>query len=222
MSESTPQSSEQTTEQSKEQSSGPIGRLGAIGRETRSALRVTFSRRDGVAIVVTVSFLYLVAYLWAIGHLAPGLGGFDVAVVERPLAKFFQPELGPFSFTPVARVAIGPLTYLASANTVIGGVVAVLAGLNLGLTYVAWRRPKSCGFARSSAGVLASVPAILSGTACCGPVILLALGIQASGLLVATLQWLLPASILLLVGSLLLVAQRVAPATSASVTETPA
>jgi len=127
---------------------------------------------------------------------------------------------------PSGSGGFGPLTGEAAPTSplLLGaiGVVAVLAGLNLGLTYVAWRRPKSCGFARSSAGVLASVPAILSGTACCGPVILLALGIQASGLLVATLQWLLPASILLLVGSLLLVAQRVAPATSASVTETPA
>ncbi|GAB3326197.1 hypothetical protein EI982_10235 [Haloplanus rallus] len=152
--------------------------------------------------------MYLVGYLWAIGHLAPGLGGYDVSVVERPLERLFQPELGPFAYTPIARVALGPVTYLFSLNTVIGFGLAGLVGLNLSMTYVAWRRPRSCGVGRSSTGVVASVPALLSGTACCGPLLLVVLGLQVSGVLLTAFQFLLPVAGLLLVGSLVLTARR--------------
>jgi len=106
-----------------------------------------------------------------------------VSVVADPLGKFLQPELGPFMFMPVARVSLGPVTYLFSLNTVFGAVLAGLVGLNLALTYLVWRQPKACGIGGKSGGLLASVPALLSGTACCGPVVLIVLGVQASGVL---------------------------------------
>jgi len=136
-----------------------------------------------------------------------------VSVVADPLGKFLQPELGPFMFTPVARVSLGPVTYLFSLNTVFGAVLAGLVGLNLALTYLVWRQPKACGIGGKSGGLLASVPALLSGTACCGPVVLIVLGVQASGVLLTGFQFLLPAAALLLVGSLVLVGRQVNPET---------
>lgn len=176
---------------------------------TRDATAYTLRRRDTALVVGGATVVYLVAYLWALGHLAPGLGGFDVVVVSDPVRKFFQPELGPFTFTPVARVALGPVTYLFSLNTVVGLVLAVLVGVNLALTYLAWTQPRACGLGESSTGVLASVPALLSGTACCGPVVLIVLGIQASGVLLTAFQFMLPVAALLLVGSLVLVGRQV-------------
>jgi hypothetical protein len=171
-------------------------------------------------VFAAVTLLYLAAYLWALGHLAPGLGGFGVHVVADPLAVVFRPELGPFSFTPVARITLGPVTYLFSLNTVLGLGVAVLVGLNLALTYLAWIQPKACGIGESSTGVLVSLPALLSGTACCGPVVLIVLGIQASGILVTAFQFLLPLAIGLLVGSLVLIGRQIDPvAMSARATE---
>jgi hypothetical protein len=187
-------------------------------RRTRTALSrtgtvtaTTLRRRDGRAVFAGATALYLVAYLWAVGHLAPGLGGYDVLVIDGPLATLLRPEADPFTFRPVARVSLGPLTYLFSLNTVLGLGLAALVGLNLALTSLARRQPEACGLAESSTGLLAGVPALLSGTACCGPAVLIVLGIQASGVLLTAVQSLLPVAAVLLVGSLVLVGRQVRP-----------
>jgi hypothetical protein len=184
--------------------------LSAVSR-TRVATSLAFQRQDARLVFGGVTSAYSTAYLWAVGHLAPGLGGFGVTVVPDPFGAFLRPELGPFTFTPVARVAAGPVTYLASFNTVIGLLLAGLVGLNLALTYLAWRQPTACGIGSRSTGLLASVPALLSGTACCSPVVLIVLGIQASGVLLTAFQFLLPVAAVLLVGSLVLVGRQVNP-----------
>ncbi|WP_424016367.1 hypothetical protein ACOZ4N_01140 (plasmid) [Halorientalis pallida] len=186
-----------------------IGRIGDALARTRAATGLVVRRRDSQLVFATVTLLYLVLYLWAIGHLAAGLGGFDVLVVSDPLSKLLQPELGPFSFTPVARVTAGPVTYLFSLNTILGLGIALLVGLNVGLTYLVWRQPSACGIGRSSTGFLASIPALLSGTACCGPVVLIVLGVQASGVLLTGFQLLLPLAVAVLLGSLVLVGRQV-------------
>jgi hypothetical protein len=185
----------------------------ALAAKTRDATALTLSRRDALVVVGVVTVGYLLVYLWALGHLAPGLGGYSVTVVADPLGKLLEPALGPFSYTPVAQVRLGPVTYLFSFNSVIGFGLSVLVGLNLGLTYLAWRQPKACGIGQSSTGILASVPAVLSGTACCGPVVLIVLGIQASSALLTTFQFLLPLSVVMLVGSLVLVSRQINPKT---------
>jgi hypothetical protein len=167
-------------------SSQPATAKTALSR-TRHAASVALRRRDAALVFVATTVLYLVVYLWMIDHLAPGLGGYGMSVVADPLAKFLQPELGPFMFTPVARVSLGPVTYLV------------------------WTQPNACGIGGKSSGFLASIPALLSGTACCGPVVLIVLGIQASGVLLTGFQFLLPAAALLLVGSLVLVGRQVNP-----------
>ncbi|MEF8776295.1 MAG: hypothetical protein V5A43_07305 [Haloarculaceae archaeon] len=179
---------------------------------TRAATTTAMRRRDARLVFAGVTVAYLGTYLWAIGHLASGLGGNGLLVVEDPFHQFLQPALGPFSFTPVARVSLGPVTYLFSLNTVIGLGLAALVGLNLALTYLAWRRPAACGFGTSSSGLLASVPALLSGTACCGPVVLIAFGIQASGVLLTGFQLLLPVAVVLLLATTVLVGRRIEPA----------
>jgi len=192
-------------------SNAPASRVGTALSRTRHATSIALRRRDAALVFGGVTVLYLVVYLWMIDHLASGLGGYGVSVVADPLGQFLQPELGPFMFTPVARVSLGPVTYLFSLNTVFGGVLAVLVGLNLALTYLVWTQPKACGIGGKSSGFLASIPALLSGTACCGPVVLIVLGVQASGVLLTGFQFLLPAAALLLVGSLVLVGRQVNP-----------
>jgi hypothetical protein len=183
----------------------------AVAR-TLAATKAVCRRRDAAAVAVATGTGYLLLYLYALGHLAPGIGGVGVTVVPGALEKFARPALGPLSFTPVARFAVGPVTYLFSLNTVLGLGVAALVGLNLGVTYLAWRRPSACGVGASSSGLLAGAPAVLSGTACCGPVVLLSLGVQASGIVVTAFQFLLPVAVVLLLGSLVLVGRRIDPA----------
>lgn len=66
--------------------------------------------------------------------------------------------------------------------------------------------PSDCA---SSTGLLASLPAVLSGAACCGPVVLILVGIQASGAILTTFQFLLPVAVLMLAGSLILVGRQI-------------
>jgi hypothetical protein len=193
-------------------SRGPVVRT--VSR-TGFAVRAALSRRDGFAVFAGVTLAYLLAYLYAVGHLAfGGDSEMSVLVVADPLSRFFQPSLGPLSFEPVALVEFGVGTYLFSLNTVIGLGIAVLVGANLAVTYLAWRQPKACGLGASeaSSGLLAGIPALLSGTACCGPIILIIFGVQASSALLTAFQWLLPAAVALLVGSLLWVGRKVDPA----------
>ncbi|MEF8852168.1 MAG: hypothetical protein V5A28_07095 [Haloarculaceae archaeon] len=192
--------------------SGTTSRFDGVGRalsRTRDATLLTMRRRDAAAVFVGTTVAYLLVYLWAIGHLGTGLGGFEVAVVDGALAQFFQQARGPLAFRPVARVSLGPLTYLFSFNTVIGGSLAALVGLNLALSYLAYTSPAACGIGSQSAGLFASIPALLSGSACCGPVVLVVLGIQASGVLLSAFQFLLPVAVLALLFSLLLVGRQV-------------
>ena len=192
--------------------SGTVDRFDRVGTalaRTRDAALLTVRRRDAAAVFLATTTVYLLAYLWAIGHLSSGLGGVEVVVVDDALAQLFRQARGQLAFRPVARVSLGPVTYLFSLNTAVGAVVAALVGLNLALSYLAYTSPAACGIGSQSAGLFASVPALLSGSACCGPVVLIVLGIQASGVLLSAFQFLLPAAILALLGSLVLVGRQV-------------
>ncbi len=111
-----------------------------------------------------------------------------------------------------ARVAPGPAVLLvAPVSFAVGGLLAALVGANLALSYLAVREPAACGLTPAS-GAFSALPGLLSGAACCGPTVLVVLGIQASGLALSAFSVLVPVSVLLLVGSLLLVGRQVAPA----------
>lgn len=178
---------------------------------TGFAVKLAFNRTDARTVFVGTTLGYFLVYLWSIGHLGTGTGGFGFTVVSNAFSRFFQPALGAFSFEPVAILMVGPVTYLFSLNTVIGLTLAVIVGLNLAVSYLVWRQPKACGISTRSAGVLAGIPALLSGTACCGPVVLIAVGVQASGILLTTFEYLLPIAAVLLVGSLFYAGRQVRP-----------
>jgi hypothetical protein len=181
---------------------------------TLLAVRGTLVRRDARAVLVGVSLLYLGLYLYILGHLRfTGEGGFDYVAVSDPLSRMFR-STGTLSFEPVVGLVVGPLELLvAPLNVAIGGLLALLVGVNLAVSFLAWRHPAACGIGSggTASGLLAGLPALLSGTACCGPVVLIALGIQASGVLVASFGFLVPAAALLLLGSLVYVGRKVDP-----------
>lgn len=187
------------------------GRVGEALWRTRFAVSATLRRRDGFAVFSAVTALYLVAFLWFSDLLNFGNTDFELVVAQNPLARFFQPANSALSFEPVTLVEFAIGTYLFSLNTVIGLGIALLVGLNLAVTYLAWKQPKACGIGSSSSGLLAGVPALLSGAACCGPIILIIFGIQASSTILTVFQWLIPAAVVLLLGSLVWVGRQVDP-----------
>lgn len=161
--------------------------------------------REGRAVSFGVGFVYLAAYLFALGHLNPGSGKFDLLVVSDPLARSLE-RVSLLSFEPIALVELGIVTLqVAPVNLTLGATLGVLAGLNASLGWLAWRRP-SCGV-NQSAGALAGVPALLSGAACCGPTFLFVLGVQVTSAAMAAVVWLVPLSVLLLLGGLVLAAR---------------
>ncbi|WP_137283520.1 hypothetical protein [Halorussus salinisoli] len=194
-------------------SRGPVRRT--VSR-TGFAVRAALGRRDGFAVFSGVTLGYLLSFLWFSNLLAFGDADVGLTVARDPFARFFQPANSALSFEPVALVEFGVGSYLFSLNTFVGLGIALLVGLNLAVTYLAWRQPKACGIGSSSSGLLAGVPALLSGAACCGPIVLIIFGIQASSTILTVFQWLIPAAVVLLVGSLLWVGRRVDPASVGS------
>ena len=194
-------------------------RIAALPGKARKRLATTGSlvggllRRPGtLAIVLVVMLGYLTVFLIVMQDFTFDLGvGFSSFVVDQPLDRMFEPGPGHYQYEPIAVLDIWIGTWVFSPlNTAIGLVISLLVGLNFALTYLAVTQPKSCGIGAGT-GVLAAVPALFAGSACCGPVIFLVVGIQASGILLTAFQWLLPAAALVLLGSLGFVAGRVDP-----------
>ena len=177
--------------------------------DTVAATALVVRRTDSFGVAAAITVAYLVTFLWAVGDLSfrPDATA-TLMLVDDPLARAVE-RTGPASFEAVALLDTGVVRLLVSpVNVGIGFLVAGLVGLNLGLTYLSIVQPASCGIGASS-GVFASLPALLSGTVCCGPVILIALGIQASGLLLTMFAWLLPVGVFLMLVSLVYVAGKI-------------
>ena len=109
----------------------------------------------------------------------------------------------------MALLSAGPVEYLfAPVNAGVGAALAALVGVTLAVSVVAWRGPAACRIG-AGAGAVAGVPGVLSGVACCGPTLLLVIGVQASAGLLAVFRWFLPLSVAGLLATLLWVGSRV-------------
>jgi hypothetical protein len=171
---------------------------------TARVLRRSVGRRDGRAAALVVLVAYPVVYWVALGHLSlGGAGGLDAFVVSDPLARMLEAR-SPYSYEPVARVTAGPVVWLVSPlNLLLGVFLGALVAANAAVGLVSYRAPEACGTSARS-GPLAGVLALLGGATCCGPAVFFLLGIQATGALVGAFSALVPLSVALLVGTLVL------------------
>lgn len=174
-----------------------------------SILRLPFYRR----VVVASGGVYLILFLIALQDISRGGRAFQFLTV--PFSRMFE-RTGALTFEPIAQLTLPGLTILISpVNVLIGLGISLLVGLNLAITWLAFRQPRACRFNRST-GVLASLPALLAGGACCAPAIVLILGLQVSSLLMGVFQVLIPVSVVLLVITLKLILDRTNPELLAS------
>jgi hypothetical protein len=175
-------------------------------RRTLRTVRATLGRRDGRTAFLLGVLGYPLVYLTSLGYLALGGQGYSVRVVARPFARSLQ-RTGPFTFEPVAQFVAEPFVVLVSPlDVAVALLLGVLVAANLAVAVVLWRSPAACGV-EGSAGMLAGVPALLTGATCCGPAILLVVGVSATGALISLLGVITPLSALLLVASLFFVAR---------------
>lgn len=164
-------------------------------------LRISYYRRRAAVIAA----IYLLLFLVGLQDISAGGIGFEFMAVEWQ--RMFD-RTGAVTFEPIARITLPGLTILLSpVNIAIGLTVAALAAVSLTVTWVAFRQPRACTFNRST-GIMASLPALLAGSACCAPAIVLILGLQVSSLFITVFQVLIPASIVLLVVTLKLALDR--------------
>ncbi len=182
----------------------PWTTVGTWLAQAGNSILAAVQRPDSLAVIVLSTMIYSLIYLFAIGHLFLERAGFGVTMVSAPLTRLWQ-RTGTFQWEPIARVDVGSVSVLFSPlNASLAVLLGLLVGLNLGVAYLAWRQPKACGIGAGS-GFLAAIPALLTGSACCAPVLLIVLGIQASGLLLLAIDVALPLGILLLLSSLVYV-----------------
>ena len=152
-------------------------------------------------IAAGIGFLYGAIYLVGVGDLTfdRGAGWFlqtGVVTLERITSM-----RSPFLFEGIALAEAGWWVILVSPlNLLLAGILGVLLAVNLHGAITLWREPRACGL--SSAGSASgAVPALLAGSACCAPSLLLLLGMPSLGVLAAFFGYLIPVSIITLVAS---------------------
>jgi len=187
---------------------GLTARIEGLLGNTAVAVRGALTRPDGRMTLGLTGLAYFLSYLVGLRHLGLGRSGFSVSFVSDPLTRALR-QVGPFQWEPIALVVVGPVELLvAPLNMLLGAILASLVGLNLAVSVVAWRGPSACRLG-PGAGTVAGLPGLLSGFACCGPTILLVVGVQASAGILSLFQWLLPITLVALLGTLLWVGSRV-------------
>ena len=178
-----------------------------IGK-TLTVTRRIISRSKYRRIAVIIAILYLVAFLLAVQNLS--IPGGQIMVRGGNLSTMFR-RTGFLLFDAVAIVQTPLFTLLVSPlNILMGLVLSLFVGLNLTMSYIAWKQPRACSVNKAT-GTLGILPALLAGGACCAPSILLILGIQATATLITASQWMIPLAFVLLLGSLVWISQKTEP-----------
>ncbi|MEX2494778.1 MAG: hypothetical protein WD448_01750 [Woeseia sp.] len=169
-------------------------------------LLVSILRERRFLVTAILSLLvYLVLYLAAMQYLTVAQGGtgpfISLQIVPDWQALVFR-QRAPFLFEPVAALRFGPLLLFVSIpNLALGFVLGLLVGANFAVSYYGFRTLGMRG-ARGVHALIGTIPALISGAACCVPTLILVIGLQLTATLAAVWSMLVPISAALLVISL--------------------
>jgi hypothetical protein len=185
---------------------GLLSRHAAAALTVKAALLVSIlvQRRFLIAALIALA-AYVVLYFAAMQYIiiAPNQAqpwiAMDILPDWRSLA--FR-QRGPFLFEPVGVLHLGPLAiFLSIPNLAIGLALGVLVGANIAASYYGFHALGLRG-ARGVHALVGTIPALISGAACCVPTLILVIGLQLTATLAVVWSWLVPASALLLAVSL--------------------
>jgi hypothetical protein len=172
--------------------------------KARLLVCILTTRRFFIAALVSLA-AYVVVYLAAMQYLivSPGetesLLALNVVPEWRDLA--FR-QRGPFLFEPIGVLEIAPLVvFLSIPNLLIAIVLGLLVGANIAASYYGFHALGMRGV-RGIHSLIGTIPALVSGAACCVPTLILVIGLQLTATVATVWSWLVPASALLLVVSL--------------------
>ena len=171
----------------------------------REILRRLVTEPASHALAWPIALAYLVIFLVAVADLT-------IDGVFRPVSLFVVANWeslvlrvrAPFQFEAVAILEAPFLVWLVSPlNVAIGLALGLLTGVQVALVRIARRCAVACGLSPAT-GVLAGLPGLLAGSACCAPVLLILLGVQVTASLVTLMGLMIPAAFVLLLGGLAL------------------
>lgn len=178
--------------------------MGSRFEEAWERLRGALSAPRLRRVALAAGLLYALIYLAALGHLVispgstpfPGEGLFTIVSTDN-----LWRERAPYNFEPIAvfHPVEGFALFLAVPNLLLAGTLGVLLGLNISLSMYAYATLKVCGVKGSFSGMAASLPAFLTGFACCAPTLLILIGAAFAAGFLALLPVLMPLAITALV-----------------------
>lgn len=167
-------------------------------------LSILAERRFFIAALISLA-AYAVLYLAAMQYLIVAPGDRESFFALNILPNW--PELvfrqrGPFLFEPIGVLEIAPLVvFLSIPNLVIAIVLGLLVAANIAVSYYGFRALGMRG-AHGVHALIGTIPALISGAACCVPTLILVIGLQLTATVATVWSWLVPVSALLLLGSL--------------------
>ncbi len=173
------------------------------GREAVRRLKETLASPKLRRLAWLSGIAYVLLYLFSIGHLviSPGVTPFpDRGVLFFTGLENLWRERAPYNFEPIGvfQPFEGFAIFLAVPNLLLGIALGFLLGLNVSTLLYGYAQAKACGL-RSVSGVFASIPAFLTGFACCTPTFVFLLGTAFAASFIALLAWFMPAAIAALV-----------------------
>ena len=170
----------------------------------RLLFRILAQRRFLVAALISLA-LYVLLYLGAMQYLVftPGTTdaplGLELSADWRELA--FR-RRGPFLFEPVGVLHLAPFAiFLSIPNLAIALALGLLVAANVAASYYGFHALGMRG-TRGLHALIGTIPALISGAACCVPTLILVIGLQLTATVTAVWSWLVPVSALLLAVSL--------------------
>jgi hypothetical protein len=148
---------------------------------------------------------YVVLYLAAMQYLIVAPGDteslFALNILPNWQDLVFR-QRGPFLFEPVGVLHLASVVvFLSIPNLVIAIVLGLLVGANIAVSYYGFHALGMRGL-RGVHALIGTIPALVSGAACCVPTLILVIGLQLTATVAAVWSWLVPISALLLLGSL--------------------
>lgn len=178
--------------------------MNRTGTKARQVLSVLLRYRPTRRLSLWLALIYAFIYLWAIGDL--NFHGwrpdFSVIWTQAPMEMLFK-QRNLFYFEGIAIINLPPATWLFSpVNLAIALLLGLLVGLNFAFVYLSIKRPEAHR-GRNAPTLLTSIPALLAGTTCSAPLILVMLGVQASAAVLSFFSVLVPIAMLLLLGALI-------------------
>lgn len=163
------------------------------------------SERRFLAAALISLFAYVVLYLAAMQYLIVAPGGtesfFALQIIPDWQELVFR-QRAAFLFEPIGAFHLGPLVvFLSIPNLAIGFFLGMLVAANIAVSYYSFRALGMRGV-RGMHSLIGTIPALISGAACCVPTLILVIGLQLTATLAAVWSLLVPISAVLLVVSL--------------------